>query len=312
MYKKILEIIKQYDSIIITRHFRPDLDALGSQLGLKSLITDNFKDKKVYVVGDMTRPCFLGNMDKIDDDLYEKSLLIITDTSVIELLPEMVKYQKAKDILVIDHHSNECNLDTKNVFYDKKASAACQIIADFAFNNDLYVSEKTATCLYSGIISDTNRFNFGLSTNLFQTVAKLLEINFNYADIYNIMYSDKVSNLKMKAYFIDKFVTTQYGLAYIKSTKDIFNKFNVDLYTISRGMINVMSNLEGIEIWANFTQDPQTDKIVCEFRSKKIDILPIAIKYGGGGHHLACGATVDSFDQADKIIEDFNNLLKGS
>ena len=312
MYSEIISKIKQYNNIIIARHYRPDLDALGSQFGLKRLILDNFKSKNVYVVGDMTRNCFLGKMDKINDSMYEKSLLIIVDTSVTSLLDESILYKNAKEIMVIDHHSNICNIETNNIYFDRSASSACQIIAELAIDQKLFISKECATCLYSGIISDTNRFNFTLSPKLFQTVAKLMETNFDYSYIYNIMYSDKVANLKMKAYFIDKIVVDKYGFAYIKSTKDVFDKFKVDLYTISRGMVNVMSNLEEVKIWANFTEDPATNKIACEFRSNKIVILPIAVKYGGGGHPLACGATVDNFAMVDKIIAEFDNLLKGS
>lgn len=309
MFKKILCLIKKYDSIIISRHNRPDLDALGSQLGLKNLILDNFPNKKVYAVGDMNRPCFLGEMDEIDDEVYKNSLLILTDVSVSELLPN-IPYTLAKEILCIDHHKNDSNIENSISLYDRSAAAACQIIAEFALSEKLTISNLTAKCLYSGIISDTNRFNFSLTRKLFETVAQLIDLGFNYSEIYNIMYADKVSNVKMRAYFINKFEVNEYGVAFIKNTADIFEKFQVDIFTISRGMVNVMANLEGIHIWCNFTENPQNGKILCEFRSKEIEILPVAVKYGGGGHALACGATVDSFAVVDEILGDFNKLIK--
>ncbi|MCI5745222.1 MAG: bifunctional oligoribonuclease/PAP phosphatase NrnA [Erysipelotrichaceae bacterium] len=311
MYKEILRYIKEYDSIIITRHLRPDLDALGSQLGLKQLILDNFPHKKVYAVGDMSRKCFLGEMDEIDDSVYDNSLLIITDVSVINMLCD-IPYKRAKSIICIDHHHNECNIENAKAFYNVKAAAACQIIAEFAFNNNLYVSNNSAICLYTGIISDTNRFNFSLSKDLFDVCGKLIDLGFNYSEIYNIIYNEKVSNVKMKAYFMDKFIVDENKVAYLKNDAAIFKRFPVDFFSISRGMVNVMANLDGVEIWCNFTQDPENNKIVCEFRSKRIPIVEIAKKYGGGGHLLACGATVDSFEVVDEIIKDFDNLAKES
>jgi len=309
MFNKILEYIKQYNSIVISRHNRPDLDALGSQLGLKEIIKTNFKDKEVYAVGDMNRPCFLGEMDNVSDEKLSKSLVIFVDVSVKELLPNF-NYEKAATIICIDHHKNECNIPNALAFYDKEAAAACQIVADFAFNNNLVINEHAATCLYSGIVGDTNRFNFSLSGDLLRTTAKLIDLGFDYKSIYNIIYNEKVSNIKMKAYFMDKFIVDDYGLAYIKSDSSIFDKFKVDLFTISRGMINVMSNLEGVEIWANFTEDKDTNKIACEFRSKSIKVIEIAKKYGGGGHDLACGCSVSDFKVVDEIIKDLDNLLK--
>ena len=308
MFDYILSKIKEYDNIIITRHHKPDLDALGSQLGLKQLILDNFKNKNVYVVGDMAKPCFLGQMDQIDDNLYEKSLLLVTDVSVTNMIAP-IPYNKAKEIICIDHHRNECDIYNAKAYYNRNAAAACQIIADFAFSKNLVVSKETAKCLYAGIISDTNRFNFSLSKELFDVVAKLINVNFDYQSIYNTMYSDSVNNVKMRAYFANKFIVDG-KLAYLINDKDVFDLFKVDVFTISRGMVNVMSNLKEVDIWANFTIDPAINKVICEFRSKKIEILPIAIKYGGGGHSLACGATVENFDVVKDIIKDLKELIK--
>lgn len=309
MYKEILNEIKQFDQIIISRHSRPDLDALGSQFGLRQLILDNFKEKKVYVVGDMNRPCFLGNMDEVLDSEYEKSLLIICDTCVQQMLPK-IPYLTAKKIICIDHHKNDCDILNATLYANVNAAAASQIIAELAFSENLKISKEFATCVYSGIVSDTNRFNFSLTKDLFNVCSKLIDLGFDYSNIYNIMYSEKISNVKMRAYFTQKFKVNEYGVAYLINKKSIFKKFPVDFFTISRGMVHVMSNLDGVNIWCNFTQDPQTNKIVCEFRSKKIEILDIAKKYGGGGHPLACGATVDNFNVVKEVLEDFNELLK--
>lgn len=309
MYKKILETITEYDTIIISRHHKPDLDALGSQLGLKQLLIDNFPNKKVYAVGDMARTCFLGEMDEIDESVYENALLIFTDVSVQNMIAP-VPYLKAKKVLCIDHHKNDCNLENADAYYNREAAAAAQIVADFAFNNNLYISNKTAQCLYAGIISDTNRFNFSLSKDLFDTVAKLIDLKFDYQSVYNTMYSDKVANVKMRAYFTSKFEVSENGVAYLINDASIFDLFKVDFFSISRGMVNVMANLEGVKIWCNFTEDPTTGKVTCEFRSKSILILPIAVKYGGGGHNNACGATVENLSVVQDILKDMENLAK--
>ena len=217
---------------------------------------------------------------------------------------------KAKEIICIDHHRNDCNINNAKAYYDREAAAACQIIADLAFTLNLKVSHETAKCLYAGIISDTNRFNFSLSEKLFNVVGKLINTGFDYSLVYNIMYSEKVSHVKMRAYFIDKFIVDEYGVAYLKNDISVFDKFPVDFFSISRGMVNTMANLDGVKIWCNFTEDPTTRKVVCEFRSKNITILPVAIKYGGGGHPFACGATVDSFDIVENILKDMDEIAK--
>ena len=74
-------------------------------------------------------------------------------------------------------------------------------------------------------------------------------------------------------------------------------------------MVNTMAGIKGIDVWANFTEDVD-GSVVCEIRSSKYNINPIAEKYGGGGHKAASGCTVKNFDVAYKLLEDLNNLVK--
>ena len=68
---EILKKIKEYQKIIIHRHSNPDLDALGSQIGLKETLKLNFPEKEIYAVGDMNRFTFLGEMDNVDDNVFK-------------------------------------------------------------------------------------------------------------------------------------------------------------------------------------------------------------------------------------------------
>jgi len=82
IYKKILNEIIKFDTIVIARHVGPDPDALGSSLGLKQIINDNFKEKKVYAIGNpASKFNFIGDVEKIPSDLNNDDvLLIVTDT----------------------------------------------------------------------------------------------------------------------------------------------------------------------------------------------------------------------------------------
>ncbi|MCK5762006.1 MAG: bifunctional oligoribonuclease/PAP phosphatase NrnA, partial [Candidatus Izimaplasma sp.] len=73
--------------------------------------------------------------------------------------------------------------------------------------------------------------------------------------------------------------------------------------------VNQMSGMEDINIWANFTMDEE-NIVQVELRSKKIPIVDIAHKYGGGGHALACGCTLSSFEEADLVLNDLDELLE--
>src|SRR5690625_2214788 len=80
--KKIIQMIKDYETIIIHRHVRPDPDALGSQAGLKEIIKQSFPDKIVYIVGEEDPSLhFLVRMDQISDQTYDQALVIVCDTA---------------------------------------------------------------------------------------------------------------------------------------------------------------------------------------------------------------------------------------
>lgn len=70
-----------------------------------------------------------------------------------------------------------------------------------------------------------------------------------------------------------------------------------------------MSGIRGIDVWANFTED-EDNKIIVELRSSKYNVNQVAVKYGGGGHIKASGATVDSFEIVEEIIKDLESLIE--
>ena len=308
--KYFLEKIKEYKNIVIFRHTRPDLDALGSQIGLKHIIKTNFEHKNVYVVGDMNNFNFLGNMDEIDDDLIKDSLAIIVDVADQRLVSDD-RYKIAKERIVIDHHKNDCSVEVSHKIVDTTAAAATQIVTKFALSNNLTISCEAATALYSGMITDSGRFLYSLTPDLFNMASLLIENGADYKFVYKNLYSESLYRRQMKAYFTLKVKVNKYGFGYLINKKDVYKKFDVDTFTISRGMVGVMSDTNEIKIWANFTYDRNSDNILCEFRSKEIPIVDIAKKYGGGGHLLACGCTIDNENIIKDIIRDFNNLLKG-
>ena len=80
-------------------------------------------------------------------------------------------------------------------------------------------------------------------------------------------------------------------------------------FTISRGMVSTMSDLRGVDTWVNFTETE--DKVLCEIRSAKYNINPIAVKYGGGGHAKASGASLKNKEEAMALLADLNALSQG-
>ena len=313
----ILNKIKEYKTIIIHRHNNPDLDALGSQIGLKETLKHNFPDKEIYAVGDMNRFTFLGGMDEVEDSKFDDALCIICDVAVSALISDH-RYFDAKEVIVIDHHQNDTNLSTPEKefnkplyrYVDTKIAACCAIVGDMIRTWNLMMPSFAATALYSGIVTDTGRFQYGSLAPLFSISAYLMENGADANYVYRNLYVETLESRIMKNYFQSKMQLTSKNVAYMINDKDVFDKFAVDTFTVSRGMVNLMAGIDKIKIWANFTYDKVSEKVLCEFRSRDITIVDIAKKYGGGGHACACGATIDNFDVAMEVLKDFDKLLE--
>lgn len=310
MIKKLFKAIKKYDTIILHRHSRPDLDALGSQRGLALVLKEAYPNKQIYMVGDMSsRYSFLGAMDEIADDKYENALVIITDVAVSHMVSDE-RYKLAKEVFIIDHHKNASDI-TENVICNPTKIAACELITEILLAEGFKIPPYAATSLFGGIITDSGRFQYGETTgDTLRTAGRLLDLGADKEFIYKNIYTESLADRQMKNWFGTQFKTTEFGVAYLKNDKEIFKKYPVDVFNISRGMVGVMAGIDEIKIWCNFTYDIENDVILGEFRSRELSIVDIAKKYGGGGHDLACGATLHSWEEVDLVIEDFNKRLQ--
>ena len=312
MFEKILQAIREYDKIIIHRHNRPDGDALGSQVGLKNIIKENFPQKQVWVVGD--EPRFFGfmedsRMDEIPDSTYEGALAVILDSGSRHLISDE-RYTLAAKTVRIDHHIFTDTIADEEVI-DTSFESCCGMIAEFARESCLRLNPLAAKSLYTGMVTDSGRFRYdGTTARTFRLASFLMEQKFDTNELFRGLYADDLSSKQLKAKFLLKIQVTEAGVAYIYTTAEEFAALNADVFTVSRGMVNTMADIRGVDIWANFTE---TDKgVLCEIRSSRYNINPIAVKYGGGGHAKASGATVADRETAMAMLNDLNEIAGGN
>lgn len=310
MFKNIISLMEKYDRIIIHRHKNPDGDALGSQLGLYHIIKDSYPHKEVYIVGDLTpRYSFMltREMDEVSDELYNGALAIVLDTSAKTLISDE-RYTTATATARMDHHlfvEKICEEEVVATSYESCAG----LVAAMAMAGGLVVSPVAAKALYTGMITDSGRFRYD-STNseTFRVASFLMERGFETGDIYRNLYADELKFIQLRARLTLKIQLASPKVAYIYSTKDDVVSYDADTFTISRGMVNVMGEIRGVENWVNFTESD--DGVLCEIRSNKHNINPIAVKYGGGGHQKASGATLKDRDEAMALLADLIALTE--
>lgn len=308
MFESVLDCIKNFDTIIIHRHSRPDGDALGSQIGLKYIILENFPEKTVYTVGDNSK--FFGFMtdsvmDEIPDSEYNGALAILLDSAAHYLISDE-RYKLAQKTVRIDHHIY-CETFTDIEVVDSTYESCCGLITAFAVECGLTVNKTAATALYTGMLTDSGRFRYdSTSARTFRLAAALMETKFDTNELFRSLYADDIENKQLKAKFTLKIQFTPKNVAYIYTTREEIESLNADPFSISRGMVGTMADTKGVDIWVNFTESEEG--VLCELRSSRYNINPIAVKYGGGGHQKASGACLPDYATAMAMLRDLDEL----
>ncbi len=312
MFENIIDLINKYDRIIIHRHKNPDGDALGSQIGLKNILKDSFPEKEVYAVGDAAgRFAFMDGsvMDIIPDDYYKDALAIVLDTSASALISDE-RYRGAAATARIDHHifcEEICDSEVTDTSYE----SCCGLITELAIEAGFSLSAAASKALYTGMVTDSGRFRYdSVSSNTFRLASRLMEQKFDTSDIYTNLYADDYKFIRLRAMFVLKIQFAEAGVAYIYTPYDEFKSYGTDSFTISRGMVNTMGEIRGVDTWVNFTETE--NGVLAELRSNKYNINPIAVKHGGGGHAKASGATLKDKAEAMEMLAELCAISRGN
>ena len=310
MFEAIVKAIAAHETIIIHRHSSPDGDALGSQVGLKHLILENYPGKTVYTVGDPAgRYAFMADtvMDTVPDEAYENALAIILDTSGKTLICDE-RYQLAPVTARIDHHLFIEQIAQLEAI-DSTFESCCSLIAAMALESGWNMPQLAAQSLFTGMVTDSGRFRYdATNARTFRLASYLMEQPIDTNELYRNLYASDLEQVQLRAQFIQKIKLTDHGVAFIYTTREEMAALGVDLFSISRGMVSVMSDIRGVDIWVNFTEAEQG--VLCELRSSRYNINPVAVKYGGGGHMKASGATLKTKEEAMQMLDDLDKMAE--
>ena len=310
MYEQVLKAITDHQVIIIHRHTNPDGDALGSQIGLKHIIKANFPQKTVYTVGDEAgRYAFMADsvMDAVPDEAYDGALAMILDTSARKLISDD-RYEKAAMTVRLDHHLF-CEKIADVEVVDSSCESCCGLIADFCMQTGLTLPAEASEALYTGMVTDSGRFRYdAVSARTFRAAAFLMQNPIDTNELYRNLYASDYEQMKLRAQFVLKIQFTAKNVAYIYTTLEEVKNCPADLFGISRGMVSTMADIRGVDIWVNFTETERG--VLCELRSSRFNINPVAVKYGGGGHQKASGATVRDRAEAMAMLADLDRTME--
>jgi len=312
MKEKILETIKKYETIIIHRHVRPDPDAYGSQGGLAEVLKTSFPEKNIYTVGkEESSLNFLRRLDQIDDGVYEGALVIVCDTANQARIDDN-RYSSGDMLIKIDHHPNEDPYGDL-LWVDTDASSVSEMIYEFyLFGKDkgLKMSDEAARLIYAGIVGDTGRFLFPSTTErTFACAGELIHYNFSRTDIYNNLYEMEHNLVKLNGYVLQNFKLHENGAASVSLPKELLKQFDAVPSQASL-LVSVLGEVKGIKAWVFFIEEE--DQIRVRLRSKGPVINGLARKFKGGGHPLASGASIYSWEEAASVVAELERVCQGA
>ncbi len=309
--QQILDKIKSYNRIIITRHKRPDGDAIGSSKGLAGILRLTFPEKEIYIQTEDASNylAFLGPDDQpIADELYKDALLIVTDTANLQRISNS-KVHLAKEIIKIDHHIDIAPYGDVSWVEDLRSSCS-EMIAYFYnhFKDQLKIDSQTATYIYTGMVTDSGRFRYESTTGETMRLAgMLMDLGINTNKLFAHLYLEDFDYYKFEAYVHKKMKITPNGVANLHVDKKMQRKFNLTLEQASEA-VSFMNAIKGSIAWIAFIDCPD-GTIRVRLRSRFMEINKLAEKYGGGGHQCTCGATLHHKKEIKLLLADADKMV---
>lgn len=312
-YSELREQIAKAESIIVFSHVSPDGDTLGSNLAISLMIEKYFNKKvdSVYVGKLPNIYSYLPNFDRfIDVQTIDKNkkydLAIAVDVASKDRMVFGTQlFDNAKFKINIDHHKTNIGYADINII---DGDAACVGIILYRIFTDwqLEIPKDVARCIYTSLLTDTGGFKYENTTpETFMLAAELVRLGVSPTYEFRACYETKPQSMvQFQAYVVSNTVFYNSGkIAFSKITRSDMSKFNAtDDYT--EGIVEVLRTSKNVEV-AAILKETKEGYTKVSLRSKTLDITPVVMDFGGGGHTFAAGCTIKK-----PIAIAFDKLLK--
>lgn len=297
-------LIKESSKVMVMGHTNPDIDAIGSAIGVYRLAKS--LDKNAYIISNK-RPALQNFMESLkeepeyedviiskevaEENIDEDTLLVVVDTHKITYVESEEVLKKASKIVIIDHHRRSADYieNATLTFQEVYASSAAELVTELLQYAEVNVELKKieAEALYAGIMMDTKSFTFKTGVRTFEAAAYLRKCGVDIIRVKKWFQSDlesfnKIANIVKKAEIVNDSIAI--ALCDNEKSKDISllcAKAADELLTIS-------------DVTASFVLGDTGEKICISGRSiGDINVQVILEKLGGGGHITLAGAQVE-------------------
>ncbi|UYW02618.1 bifunctional oligoribonuclease/PAP phosphatase NrnA [Flavobacterium agricola] len=315
--------------VVIIPHRNPDGDAMGSTLGLYFFLKKLNIDATVIAPNDF--PEFLAwlpdaNKTVIYENTPEKASKILDEAELIFTL-DFNAFHRTGDVMgqklatlqqpfvMIDHHELPDPYATY-MYSDTSMSSTCEMVYHFISNlgYENMVDYNIATCLYTGIVTDTGSFRFPKTTSTtHRVVANLIDKGVESDFVFNNLYNNSTyARLQLLGKALQNLtLLPEYHASYITLTQDELNQFNFEKGD-TEGIVNYGLQVKGINLTAIFIENKQEGIIKISFRSRgDVDVNAFArAHFNGGGHINAAGGK--SVDNMEQTVKKFITILEST
>ena len=317
------ELIKENDKIMIMGHTNPDIDAIGSALGIYRIAKTLEKEAKI--VANVETPSIKDLYESIKDQYQEVfissetalaqvdsgTLIIVVDTHKKTYVESPELLTKTNKIVIIDHHRRCADFIDNSIltFQEVYASSAAELVTEIIqyTQNEVELSEVEAEALYAGIMMDTKNFTFKTGVRTFEAAAYLRRCGVDIIKVKKWFQSDlesynTISEIVRKAEIVRDSIGISIYDVQEKETSLICAKAADELLTIGN-------------ITASFVLGLMEDGKVCiSGRSiGDVNVQMILEKLGGGGHITLAGAQLENvtIDEAkQELISKINEYFE--
>ena len=289
------------NKILITAHVQPDGDAIGSTLALMQMLCALGKDAQIFIDDSVRKNLHaLPHFEKIrrpkDGEKFDADLIVVLDTSIDRI--GNAKNLSDAPIVNIDHHVTNKG-EGCDLYVETSAAATCEIIFKLAGELEATITPEIATCLYTGLATDTGFFQFSNTrAETLATAAELIRCGVSPHFISEQLEKKSLAEVRglsaalnsLKMFYGDKVA----GMILDHATAKTFDS--------TEGFIDEIRVIETVDVAFLITEKAPN---VCRvsMRSKGVNVAQIADKLGGGGHVRAAGCTLKTtLAEAEKIL----------
>ncbi len=309
---KLDDFLSKADTIAVSGHVNPDGDCLGSTLGCYNYVKENYPDAKVTLYLDSSSKAFsfMPGYEEIEETRPNGAkfdLFIALDCADKGRLGDSGRVFDNSDVTIcIDHHVSNTGFADHNVI-EADASSACEVL--YTLLNPDKVSLNTAMCIYTGIVHDTGVFQYSCTGRRTMDIAgRLMEYGFDFPQLISESFYEKSygQNRMMGKVLCESELYYDGAVVSGVARHEDMEKYGVTSKDMD-GIVEQLRNTKGNEVALFMYQIQGGWKV--SMRSRGVDVSPVAVKFGGGGHERAAGCSLMKMSY-EKALETILPVIK--